>query len=94
MKIAVHAAEAVRAMLDAPAPFDTGQLYLFEELLIDKLKGERIVVDQSHDAFAVSQEITDPSGIESGRIEFCGVDLDKVIREGKGPGKIPIRGDA
>jgi hypothetical protein len=55
-------------MLDAPAPFDTGQLYLFEKLLIDELKGAGIVVDQSHDAF-----VSRRSRIllyKTGRIEF------------------------
>src|SRR3990172_8226214 len=79
-------------VFDAPAPFNAGELYLFEEFSVYKFKGLRVIIDQAHDAFPVAQELPNTPGVKAGGIEFFGVDLCKIAGESERPVKILWRG--
>src|SRR5688572_12773009 len=80
MKIAVNLAEPVYSPFQAPPPFHA--------LAFDVLKAKfadggtiGIAVNQSHDAFGVSDEFPNPSHVQTRFEALRAVDIDKIIAE-------------
>ena len=80
--------QALALPVQAPTPPVAGFFEPAQEISRDELVAVRVTVGQTHDAFTMAEQFPEPTPIESWVVQFSGMDLRQITRQGFRP--LPI----
>src|ERR671925_318109 len=91
MKIAMHPPESVSSRFQFPSPVNTLMLDVGKQIVMHNLVTRRVAVDESHNAFRMSDEFPDAASVQFRIAAFDRMYLHEIIAKSIGPGDVNVR---